>query len=136
MPSAPCPRTVFIRIDRAAASCTRSWASADTVPCPVTTSTQTPDGFQVLQTHRASTGHAPTATRSVRDATGSSWGAVAVDLHTAGYPIRVAHPRHGHAVAQSLPRRAKTDARAAHLLVQVAQERAAQVLRGTPPPAV
>lgn len=59
----------------------------------------------------------------VVEATGSYWVTLAVTLHQAGDAVSVVNPAHAHAFAQSLPRRAKTDALDAQLLAQFAAER-------------
>jgi transposase len=70
----------------------------------------------------------------VMEATGNYWVALATVLHEAGYVVAVLNPAHIHSYARSLPRRAKTDALDAELLVQFAAER--QPPPWQPPPAV
>ena len=84
---------------------------------------QTEDGFLAFQQHLAATGVAPEATLVVMEATGSYWVALAVALHQARYSVCVLNPGQVALFARSLPRRAKTDALDAHLLIRFAAER-------------
>ena len=67
------------------------------------------------------------------EATGSYWVRLAVTLHQAGSVVAVLNPKHVHGFAKSLPRRSKTDALDAHVLLRFAVER--QPAPWTPPPA-
>lgn len=122
---------LFVGIDIAATSFAATWTSAGTYRERVRTFEQTPEGFTALQHWLATTQIPPAATLVVVEATGSYWVSLAAALHLAGYAISVINPAHAHAFARSLPRRAKTDARAAHVLAQFAAER--QPARWTPP---
>ncbi len=125
---------LFVGVDVAAASFTASWAGCRTEPVKPVTFPQTPAGFTTFQQQLAETGVTPTATLVVLEATGSYWVALAVALHQAGYVVSVVHPNHVTKYAKTLPRRAKTDACDAPLLLQFASER--RPVAWTPPPQV
>lgn len=125
---------LFVGIDIAAATFTATWSTAMTDPIQPATLPQTPDGYHQFQHQLCATGIPPAATLVVLEATGSYWVTLAVILHQAGYAVSVAHPNHITNYAKSLPRRAKTDACDAQLLVHFARERQPAVW--TPPPQV
>jgi len=125
---------VFVGVDVAAKTFTASWAPPEGEPSPPVTLPQTPAGFLDLQQRLSSTSVAPAATLLVVEATGSYWITLAVTLHQAGFVVSVVNPAQVHNYAKSLPRRAKTDALDAVLLLQFALER--QPAPWTPPPAV
>jgi transposase len=122
---------LFVGVDIAATSFAATWTRSGPTRERVRTFAQTPDGFTACQQWLATTGVAPTATLIVVEATGSYWVTLAVALHQAGYAVSVVNPAHAHAFAQSLPRRAKTDALDAQVLAQLAAER--QPACWTPP---
>ncbi len=125
---------LFVGLDVAAASFTATWSLATTDAVKPITLPQTPDGYRQLQHHLRATGIAPPKTLVVLEATGSYWATLAVVLHQAGYAVSVVHPNHITNYAKSLPRRAKTDACDASLLVHFAVER--QPAPWTPPPQI
>lgn len=125
---------LYVGIDIAAKTFTAMWARRDTSPQPPVTLPQTPAGYQRLQEQLAATGTVPAHTLVVLEATGSYWVALAVALHQATFAVSVVNPTHVYNYAKSLPRRSKTDALDAHLLLQFALER--QPPRWTPPPHV
>ena len=59
----------------------------------------------------------------VMEATGNYWGALAIALHQAHYIVSVINPSQVALFARSLPRRGKTDALDAQLLLRFAAER-------------
>jgi transposase len=122
---------LFVGVDIAAASFAAAWSLAARPPERARSFAQSPEGFAAFQSALASTGVPADQTLLVLEATGSYWISLAVTLHQAGYAVSVVNPTHIHAFARSLPRRAKTDALDAQLLVQFAAER--QPPRWTPP---
>jgi transposase len=122
---------LFVGVDIAATSFTAAWTLSSPARERARTFAQTPDGFAAFQAALATSGVEPTETLIVLEATGSYWITLAVTLHQAGYAVSVINPAHAHAFARSLPRRAKTDALDAQVLVQFAVER--QPPRWTPP---
>jgi transposase len=122
-PAAAPTYQLFVGVDIAATSFAATWTRGGTARERARTFDQAPDGFTAFQGWLATTGIAPAATLVVVEATGSYWVALAVALHHAGYAISVVNPAHAHAFAQSLPRRAKTDALDAQVLAQLAAER-------------
>jgi len=70
----------------------------------------------------------------VLEATGAYWCRLALDLHTAGYPVAVINPAQAHYFAKAQLRRSKTDALDAQMLAQFG-ERMRPAL-WTPPPQV
>lgn len=114
---------LYVGVDIAATSFTATWAP-DPASAPKASSfEQTEVGFAALQQHLAATGVAPEATLVVLEATGSYWVALAVALHQARYTVSVLNPGQVALFARSLPRRAKTDALDAHVLIRFAAER-------------
>ncbi len=109
MVSDPVVAHLSVGIDIAAATFTAAWSHTDTPVGPAHTYTQTPHGFAALQTRLAATTVAPVNTLVVMEATGSPWIALAVALHTAGYPVSVINPLQAHHFAKARLRRAKTD---------------------------
>ena len=122
---------LFVGVDIAATSFTAAWTLSSPARERARTFAQTPDGFAAFQAALATSGVEPTQPLIVLEATGSYWITLAVTLHQAGYAVSVINPAHAHAFARSLPRRAKTDALDAQVLVQFAVER--QPPRWTPP---
>lgn len=123
---------LFVGIDIAATSFTASWTHDRQSFTTAQTFSQDSDGFARLEQHLDTTGIAPTNTLLVMEATGSYWVSLAVHLHAKSYHVAVINPMQVRNYARSLPRRAKTDALDAHLLVQFAAER--QPDPWTPPP--
>ncbi|HMQ33408.1 MAG TPA: IS110 family transposase [Chloroflexaceae bacterium] len=114
---------LYVGVDIAAKSFTATWA-ADPASAPKASSfDQTEDGFAALQQRLAATGVAPEASLVVMEATGNYWVALAVALHQARYTVSVLNPGQVARYARSLPRRAKTDALDAHVLIRFAAER-------------
>jgi transposase len=114
---------LFVGVDIAAKSFTATWA-ADPASAPKASSfAQSEDGFAAFQQRLAATGIAPEATLVVLEATGSYWVALAVALHQSRYTVSVLNPGQVALFARSLPRRAKTDALDAHVLIRFAAER-------------
>ena len=92
---------------------------------------QTAAGYATFQQQLAATGMSPAATLVVLEATGSYLVALATQLYQAGYGVAVLNPAQVVQYARSLPRRAKTDALDAQLLIRFAAER--QPARWIPP---
>lgn len=112
--------TLFVGIDIAAASATVAYASArDAIAAPFTIQ-QTPAGFATLQARLAATGHTPTQTLVVMEATGTYWMRLAVALHAAGFSVSVINPRQARHFAATRLRHAKTDPLDAVLLTELA----------------
>lgn len=122
---------LFVGVDIAAASFTAAWMFSDSTPERARSFSQTPEGFAAFQAALASTGVEPAKTLILLEATGSYWITLAVTLHQASYALSIVNPAHAHAFTRSLPRRAKTDALDAQVLVQFAAERVPP--RWTPP---
>lgn len=122
---------LFVGVDIAAKSFTATWAPDPAQAPKTTTFAQSDEGFAAFLQQLAHTDVAPAATLVVMEATGSYWVALAVALHQAHYVVSVLNPGQVALYARSLPRRAKTDALDAHLLVRFAHER--QPAAWTPP---
>lgn len=114
---------LFVGVDIAAATFTATWAADPTNAPSARTFAQNPDGFTAFQRALAATGVAPAATLVALEATGSYWIALAVALHQAQYAVSVLNPGQVAAFARSLPRRSKTDALDAQVLIRFAAER-------------
>jgi transposase len=127
------PYAYFVGIDIAAKTFAAAWAAPGQAPSPPQTFDQTEAGFAALQAQLPAA-IPPAQILIVLEATGSYWIRLAVALHQAGYAVAVLNPKQVHNFAKSLPRRAKTDALDAQLLVRFAAER--QPAPWTPPPAV
>lgn len=125
---------LYVGVDIALASFTTTWQTPGSRPLPARTFSQTPDGFAAFQRELAATGCEPAATLVVLEATSSSWVALAVTLHQAGYIVSVVNPAKVHHYAKSLPRRGKSDPLDAGLLTRFAAERSPEPW--TPPPTV
>lgn len=123
-----------VGVDIAAKTFVAAWRPMSSSTPQVVTFAQTPDGFAAFQQRLAATHIAPTHTQIALEATGSYWVALAVTLHQAGYHISVLNPGHVARYAGSLPRRGKTDAWDAQVLLQLATER--PLPPWTPPPPV
>jgi transposase len=122
---------LFVGVDIAAASFAASWIRDGRAAERARTFAQSPEGFASFQSALTATAVSPAQTLLLLEATGSYWISLAVYLHQAGYAVSVLNPAYAHAFAQSLPRRAKTDALDAQLLAQFASQR--QPPRWTPP---
>jgi transposase len=114
---------LYVGVDIAAKTFTATWA-ADPADAPkAVTFDQTDTGFTRFQHALTARGVAPSATLIVLEATGSYWIALAVALHHVGYAVSVLNPGQVALYARSLPRRGKTDALDAHMLIRFAAER-------------
>src|SRR6476659_3768958 len=131
MPSSAPSYRLFVGVDIAAASFAAAWSFDRSPSTRARSFPQTPDGFAAFQAALQATALPAAQSLIVLEATGSYWITLAVTLHQAGYAVSVVNPAHAHAFARSLPRRAKTDALDAQVLVQFAVER--QPPRWTPP---
>ena len=85
-----------------------AWLAPGGKPTTPISGEQCPAGCAALQRRLQATAVAPTATLVVLEATGTSWVALAVALHEAGYRVAVINPRQAHhfAKAQLTRRRA------------------------------
>jgi transposase len=129
---APSAYQLFVGIEIAAETFTAFWSPFSPERDRPITLPNTPVGSARLCQQRQATGVTPTATLIVLEATSTYWIALAVALHTAGFHVAVANPAQVRNFAKSLPRRGKTDALDAALLVRFATER--QPTPWTPPP--
>ncbi len=132
--SSPAQYRCFVGIDIAAASFTAIWSTDGTTQPRALTYSQSPSGFAALQQQLQGTSVAAAQTLIVMEATGSYWIALAVTLHQTGYVVAVLNPAQLHNYSHSLPRRSKTDALDAQVMVRFAAER--KPAPWTPPPAV
>lgn len=123
----------FVGIDIAAKTFVATWAVPCQTPSPPHTFDQTDAGFGDFQAQLPATVLPPQILIAM-EATGSYWIRLAVTLHHAGYAVAVLNPKYVKKFAESLPRRSKTDALDAQVLLRFATER--QPSRWTPPPAV
>lgn len=114
---------LYVGGDSAAKSFTATWAADPTSAPKASSCEQSETGFAALQQRLAATGIVPEATRVVLEATGSYWIALAVALHQARSTVSVLNPGQVALCARALPRRAKTDALDANLLIRFAAER-------------
>src|SRR5918997_3627818 len=125
---------LYVGIDVAADSFTAAWLPVGGTPSPAFAADQAPTGYAALQRRLRATAAPPAATLVVLEATGTSWVALAVALHEAGYRVAVVNPRQAHHFAKAQLRRAKTDALDAQDLARLAA--ALRPSPWTPPPAV
>lgn len=126
--------SLFVGIDVGAASVSVALAtSAEAVGAPFTLA-QTAQGWAALVARLQASGHAPARTLVVLEATGTYWMHLAVELHQAGLAVSVINPAQAHYFAQSLLKRAKTDALDAQLLARLAAT--LRPAPWTPPPAI
>jgi transposase len=114
---------LYVGVDIAAKTFTASWAQDSAAAPKAVTFEQTEAGFTRLQQALATSGVAPRATLVALEATGSYWIALAVALYQADYVVSVLNPGQVALFARSLPRRGKTDALDAHVLIRFAAER-------------
>jgi transposase len=124
--------TGFVGIDVSAKTFTATWTPSG--PPRPQTFDQTSDGYLSFLAQLQTSALTPAATLMVMEATGCYWVTLAVTIHQAGYHVAVMNPMHTTNFARSLPRRAKTDALDADLLLAFARER--RPAPWTPPPAV
>lgn len=122
----------FVGIDIAATTFVSTWAEADRTPTRPATFDQTDAGFTAFQA-QLPVHVVPTEVLIAMEATSSYWIRLATTLHQAGYAVAVLNPKYVKKFAESLPRRSKTDALDANVLLRFAAER--QPSRWTPPPA-
>jgi transposase len=115
--------SLYVGVDIAATSFAATWASDPAIAPRATTFDQTTDGYQAFQQQLSATGVAPAATLVALEATGTYWVTLATHLHQIGYAVAVLNPAQVAQYARSLPRRAKTDALDAQLLLRFAAER-------------
>jgi transposase len=130
----PSSYQLFVGIDVAAETFTAFWTPFSPQHDRPVTLPNTPDGSARLAQHLLATGVAPAATLIVLEATSTYWIALAVALHAAGFQVAVANPAQVRTFAKSLPRRGKSDALDAAILVRFAAER--QPSAWSPPPAL
>lgn len=125
---------LYVGIDIAAETFTAAWLIPQGKPTAPCTRDQTPAGYSALQQRLQTAGAPPAATAVVLEATGTSWVALAVTLHEAGYHVSVINPLQAQHCAKAQLRRAKTDALDAQDLAQLAAT--LRPPRWTPPPPV
>ena len=126
--------SLFVGIDIAAKTLTAAWTEPNQPHPGTLTLNQTELGFQTLLDHLRATGHAPSSTLVVMEATGTYWMRLALFLVEASYCVSVVNAAQAHAFAKALLKRAKTDPIDAQTLAQLAAR--LQPERWTPPPAV
>jgi transposase len=124
---------LFVGVDIAATSFTAVWSSDGRSAERPQTFEQTPVGFDAFQQRLLATGVSPADTLIVLEATSTYWVALAVTLHQAGFVVAVVNPAQIHNYAKSLPRRSKTDALDAALLMRFAAERRPEAWSPPPP---
>lgn len=125
------PYRLYVGVDIAAKTFAATWAHDPTAAPKASTFPQNEAGFAAFQQALVATGVDPQATLVVVEATGSYWITLAVALHQAHYVVSVLNPGQVALFARSLPRRAKTDALDAQVLIRFAAER--QPLPWSPP---
>ena len=111
---------LYVGIDIAAETFTASWLAPGGTPTAPRTCDQAPQGYAALQQRLDRAAGSPPAARVALEATGTSWVALAVALHEAGYRVAVVNPRQAHHCAKAQLRRAKTAALDARDLAQFA----------------
>jgi transposase len=114
---------LYVGVDIAAKTFVATWALDPASAQKAVSFEQTEDGFTAFLQQLGATGVTPDATLVVMEATGSYWVALAIALHQADYVVSVINPGQVALFARSLPRRGKTDALDAQLLVRFAAER-------------
>jgi transposase len=115
--------SLYVGVDIAATSFAATWASDPAIAPRASSFDQTADGYHAFQLQLTATGVAPAATLVALEATGTYWVTLATHLHQTGYAVAVLNPAQVAQYARSLPRRAKTDALDAQLLLRFAAER-------------
>ncbi len=81
--------TLFVGIDIAAKTATAAWTSNGSHRSGSLTIDQTVQGYATLHDHLQATGHAPTTTLVVMEATGSYWITLAMTLVGFGYAVSI-----------------------------------------------
>jgi transposase len=114
---------LYVGVDIAAKTFMATWARDPATTPKAVSFQQTEDGFTAFREQLGAAGVAPNATLVVMEATGSYWVALAIALHQAHYVVSVINPSQVALFARSLPRRGKTDALDAQLLLRFAAER-------------
>src|SRR5690242_15309767 len=114
---------LYVGIDIAAKTFMATWARDPATAPKALSFDQDEEGFNAFLQHLGTSGVAPEATLLVMEATGSYWVALAIALHQAHYVVSVINPSQVALFARSLPRRGKTDALDAPLLLRFAAER-------------
>jgi transposase len=114
---------LYVGVDIAAKTFVATWSLGPATAPKAVSFDQSEDGFSAFLQQLGATGVMPNATLVVLEATGSYWVALAIALHQAHYTVSVINPGQIALFARSLPRRGKTDALDAQLLVRFAAER-------------
>ena len=114
---------LYVGVDIAAKTFMATWARDPATAPKAVSFQQTEEGFTAFREQLGATGVAPNAILVVMEATGNYWVALAIALHEAHDIVSVVKPRQVALFARSLPRRGKTDALDAQLLVRFAAER-------------
>jgi transposase len=114
---------LYVGVDIAAKTFMATWARDPATAPKAVSFQQTEEGFSAFREQLGATGVAPEATLLVMEATGNYWVALAIALHQAHYVVSVINPSQVALFARSLPRRGKTDALDAQLLLRFAVER-------------
>ncbi len=130
----PIPSQLFVGVDIAAAGASVACATDPRTVETAFTIAQTPAGFADLAT-RLQRRHLPAPSiLVVLEATNTYWMSLALHLHDAGYAVSIINPVQAHQFANSLLKRAKTDAIDAQTLARLAAT--LQPKPWTPPPAI
>jgi transposase len=114
---------LYVGVDIAANTFMASWAPNPATAPKAVSFQQSEDGFSAFREQLDARGVAPNATLVVMEATGNYWVALAIALHQADSVVSVINPSQVALFARSLPRRGKTDALDAQLLLRFAAER-------------
>jgi transposase len=114
---------LYVGVDIAAKTFMATWARDPATAPKAVAFQQSEDGFTAFREQLDATGVAPNATLVVMEATWNYWVALAIALHQAHYVVSVINPSQVALFARSLPRRGKTDALDAQLLLRFAAER-------------
>jgi transposase len=125
---------LFVGVDIAARSATAAWQDAQGQLSRPVQIAQSPQGHAALHEKRGATGVPAGETLMVLEATGSYWITLATTFARWGYAVSVINPRQAHDFANSLLKRAKSDAIDAQTLAQLAALLPPE--RWTPPPAI
>jgi transposase len=110
----------YVGIDVAANSFTAAWGTGEGKIRPATEFEQKQADYRRLVAKLKATGHKPTWTLVVLEATGTYWMHLALALHEAGFQVSVINPRQAYHYAQARLQQAKTDAIDARLLAELA----------------
>jgi transposase len=114
---------LYVGVDIAAKTFMATWARDPATAPKAVSFQQSEEGFSAFREQLGASGVAPEATLLVMETTGSYWVALAIALHQAHYVVSVINPSQVALFARSLPRRGKTDALDAQLLLRFAAER-------------